>query len=126
MQSIRSNATNRIAFAVSALVVGAAFAAPASAATLSVGSGKTYATPCKAFAAAKTGDVVEITGNTAHATGGLTLVRTDYGVGQGGWRTPCQGDSNGWVDLILVRDARILFAELKSDLLLLYALFLRK
>ncbi len=60
MQSIRSNATNRIAFAVSALVVGAAFAAPASAATLSVGSGKTYATPCKAFAAAKTGDVVEI------------------------------------------------------------------
>lgn len=60
MQSIRINATNRIAFAVSALVVGAAFAAPASAATLSVGSGKTYATPCKAFAAAKTGDTVEI------------------------------------------------------------------
>ena len=60
MQSIRINATNRIAFAVSVLVVGAAVAAPASAATLSVGSGKTYATPCKAFAAAKTGDIVEI------------------------------------------------------------------
>lgn len=38
-----------------------------SAATLSVGPGKTYATPCKAFAAAKTGDVVEITGNTTYS-----------------------------------------------------------
>jgi hypothetical protein len=42
-------------------------ALPASAATLSVGPGKTYATPCKAFAAAKTGDVVEITGNTTYS-----------------------------------------------------------
>lgn len=41
-------------------------ALPASAATLPVGPGKTYATPCKAFAAAKTGDVVEITGNTTY------------------------------------------------------------
>ncbi|GAB3370396.1 hypothetical protein [Massilia agri] len=41
-------------------------AGAASAATLSVGPGKTYATPCKAFAAAKTGDVVEITGNTIY------------------------------------------------------------
>ena len=40
---------------------------PASAAILSVGPGKTYATPCKAFAAAKTGDVVEITGNTTYS-----------------------------------------------------------
>jgi len=44
-----------------------AFALPASAATLSVGPGKTYATPCKAFAVAKTGDVVEITGNTTYS-----------------------------------------------------------
>ena len=44
----------------------AAIVLPASAATLSVGPGKTYATPCKAFAAAKTGDVVEITGNTIY------------------------------------------------------------
>jgi hypothetical protein len=42
-------------------------ALPASAATLSVGPGKTYATPCKAFAAAKAGDVVEITGNTTYS-----------------------------------------------------------
>ncbi|WP_313175487.1 hypothetical protein [Massilia sp.] len=59
MQSIRIN-TTRIAFATSALVLGAAIAAPASAATLSVGAGKTYTTPCKAFAVAKAGDTVEI------------------------------------------------------------------
>jgi hypothetical protein len=44
-----------------------AAALPASAATLSVGPGKTYATPCKAFAVAKSGDVVEITGNTIYS-----------------------------------------------------------
>ena len=42
-------------------------ALPASAATLSVGPGKTYAAPCKAFAVAKSGDVVEITGNTTYS-----------------------------------------------------------
>jgi hypothetical protein len=34
--------------------------ATASAATLSVGAGKPYATPCRAFAAAKAGDIVQI------------------------------------------------------------------
>ena len=63
MQSIRIS-TNRIAFAASALVLGAAIAAPASAATLSVGAGKTYATPCKAFAAAKAGDTIDIQAGT--------------------------------------------------------------
>lgn len=63
MQAIRIN-TSRITFAVSALVLGAAFAAPASAATLSVGAGKTYATPCKAFAAAAAGDTIEIEAGT--------------------------------------------------------------
>jgi hypothetical protein len=38
-----------------------------SAATLSVGPGKTYATPCRAFAAAKTGDVINITGNVTYS-----------------------------------------------------------
>jgi hypothetical protein len=38
-----------------------------SAATLSVGPGKTYAAPCAAFAAAKDGDIVEITGNTTYS-----------------------------------------------------------
>lgn len=37
-----------------------AYSAFSNAATLQVGSGRPYATPCKAFAAAKTGDVVEI------------------------------------------------------------------
>lgn len=59
MQAIRTRFT-RISFAVSAVVVGAAIAAPASAATRSVGPGKTYSTPCKAFAAAQSGDVIEI------------------------------------------------------------------
>jgi hypothetical protein len=63
MQAIRTNAS-RITLAVSALILGAAIAAPASAATRSVGAGKTYATPCKAFAAAAKGDVIEIQAGT--------------------------------------------------------------
>lgn len=63
MQAIRTSAT-RISFAVSALVIGASIAAPVSAAVRSVGAGQTYATPCKAFAAAATGDVIEIQAGT--------------------------------------------------------------
>jgi hypothetical protein len=63
MQAIRTSST-RISFAVSMLVVGAAIAAPASAAVRSVGAGQTYATPCKAFAAAASGDVIEIQAGT--------------------------------------------------------------
>lgn len=63
MQAIRNN-SSRVTLAVSALIVGAAIAAPASAATRSVGAGKTYATPCKAFAAAAKGDVIEIQAGT--------------------------------------------------------------
>ncbi|MFC6414453.1 right-handed parallel beta-helix repeat-containing protein [Massilia varians] len=39
----------------------------ASAATLSVGAGKTYARPCQAFAVAKSGDIVEIAGNATYS-----------------------------------------------------------
>lgn len=39
---------------------------PPASATLAVGPGKTYATPCKAFAAAKAGDKIEIQGNTTY------------------------------------------------------------
>jgi hypothetical protein len=63
MQAIRISAT-RLTLAVSALLLGAAIAAPASAATRSVGTGKTYATPCKAFAAAAAGDLIEIQAGT--------------------------------------------------------------
>lgn len=63
MQAIRTSAT-RTTLALSALIVGAAIAAPASAAVRSVGAGKTYATPCKAFAAAAAGDVIEIQAGT--------------------------------------------------------------
>lgn len=50
-------------FALLSLGVGASV----SAATLSVGPGKTFATPCRAFAAARAGDIIEITGNTTYA-----------------------------------------------------------
>jgi hypothetical protein len=53
--------------AETALLACAAVAVPAAAATLSVGPGKTYTTPCKAFAAAKMGDVVEIAGGTTYS-----------------------------------------------------------
>jgi len=57
----KSHFTHPALFFALALGAGAA-----SSATLSVGPGKTYATPCKAFAAAKAGDVVEIAGNTTY------------------------------------------------------------
>jgi len=63
MQATRTSAT-RLSLAISALVMGAAIAAPASAAVRSVGAGKTYATPCKAFAAAQAGDVIDIYAGT--------------------------------------------------------------
>lgn len=46
------------------ILVGLITVAPAFGATLSVGTGKTYATPCKAFAVAAAGDIVEIDGAT--------------------------------------------------------------
>jgi hypothetical protein len=49
-----------------ALLISLAAAGSASAATLSVGPGKTYTAPCAAFAAAKDGDIVEIVGNTTY------------------------------------------------------------
>ncbi len=50
----------------SLLLVGLVSAFPASAATLAVGPGKTYATPCRAIAAAKTGDLILIEGNNTY------------------------------------------------------------
>jgi len=47
-------------------LLGSAVAIPASAATLTVGPGQTYTTPCKAFAVAKAGDTINITGNTTY------------------------------------------------------------
>lgn len=62
MQSVRS--ALRPAFRPVLVLLSLAAAGSVSAATLSVGPGKTYATPCKAFAAAKDGDVVEIANAT--------------------------------------------------------------
>src|SRR5438067_6473926 len=59
-QPISSRLTLGVLFSLTA-------AGSASAATLSVGPGKTYAAPCAAFAAAKDGDTIEITGNTTYS-----------------------------------------------------------
>lgn len=48
-------------------LLGLSSALPATAATRYVGPGKTYATPCRAFAAAAAGDIIEITGNTTYS-----------------------------------------------------------
>jgi len=49
----------------------------ASAATLSVGPGKTYAKPCAAIAVAKDGDVIEITGNTTYSGDACSIGRNN-------------------------------------------------
>ncbi|MEW7849622.1 hypothetical protein AB2N08_13055 [Massilia aurea] len=50
-----------------ALLVSLAAAGGASAATLSVGPGKTYAAPCAAFARAQSGDIVQIDGGKTYS-----------------------------------------------------------
>jgi spore coat protein U-like protein len=71
MQKERQPASLNAQFSASRLAAAVllAFAgvATASAATLSVGPGKTYAKPCAAIAAAQDGDVIEITGNTTYS-----------------------------------------------------------
>jgi len=60
-----SNHSLRNAFIASAIAaLGTGLAAPAAAATLSVGPGFTYATPCRAFAAAASGDIIQIAAAT--------------------------------------------------------------
>jgi hypothetical protein len=71
MQQLRQTASRNTQFSASRLTAAVllAFAGvtTASAATLSVGPGKTYAKPCAAIAAAQDGDVIEITGNTTYS-----------------------------------------------------------
>ena len=71
MQQLRQIASRNTQFSASrltaAVLLAFAGAATASAATLSVGPGKTYAKPCAAIAAARDGDVIEITGNTTYS-----------------------------------------------------------
>ncbi|CAH0218495.1 hypothetical protein SRABI118_02164 [Massilia sp. Bi118] len=67
MQGRINPSTRKTSIFVPAALLGLAFASSASAATLSVGPGKIYASPCKAIAVAKSGDVVEITGNTTYS-----------------------------------------------------------
>lgn len=62
-----ASARGQYRFVPAALLLSCAVALPTSAATLAAGPGKTYATPCRAFAVARAGDIVEITGNTTYS-----------------------------------------------------------
>ena len=70
MQQLQNIASRNKALAASGMTLSvllAAFAGNASAATLSVGPGKTFAAPCAAIGAAQDGDVIEVTGNTTYS-----------------------------------------------------------
>jgi hypothetical protein len=70
MQQLHNIASRPKALAASSITLSvllAAFAGTASAATLSVGPGKTFAAPCAAIGAAKDGDVIEIAGNNTYS-----------------------------------------------------------
>lgn len=56
--------TQRAALAATTALIGFGMAAEAGAATLTVGPGLTYATPCRAFAAAADGDLIQINAAT--------------------------------------------------------------
>ena len=59
--------TRAIAFALPfSAMFSLAFALPASATTRTVGPGQVYATPCRAFAAAVAGDIIEIDGRSTY------------------------------------------------------------
>ncbi len=81
MQNLRQTASRNTQFSASrltaALLVAFAGVTSASAATLSVGPGKTYAKPCAAIAAAQDGDVIEITGGTTYSGDVCTIVRSN-------------------------------------------------
>jgi hypothetical protein len=76
MQPLHST-TFTVSRLATALVLAFAAAGSVSAATLSVGPGKTYAKPCAAFAAAKDGDTIEITGNTTYSGDVCTIARSN-------------------------------------------------
>jgi hypothetical protein len=81
MQNLRQTASRNTQFSASrlaaALLVAFAGVTTASAATLSVGPGKTYAKPCAAILAAQDGDVIEITGGTTYSGDVCTIARSN-------------------------------------------------
>ena len=78
MQQTASRTTQISASHLAAAVLMAfAGVSAASAATLSVGPGKTYAKPCAAIGAAKDGDVIEITGNTTYSGDVCYIIRNN-------------------------------------------------
>jgi hypothetical protein len=62
---------------ISCLALAAAVIGSASAATLSVGPGKAFSAPCAAIAAARDGDIIDITGNTTYSGDTCSINRND-------------------------------------------------
>jgi hypothetical protein len=77
MQSLGTVKFNSSTFRYTALLMSLAVTGSVSAATLSVGPGKTYAAPCAAFAKAQTGDIVEIAGNKTYSGDVCTINAND-------------------------------------------------
>src|SRR4051812_20893380 len=65
-QSFASRATKPANKTAIAVLLASAFGS-ATAATLTVGPGKTYAAPCAAIVRAAAGDIIEITGGTTYS-----------------------------------------------------------
>jgi hypothetical protein len=81
MHFLHSIAPRNTAFStarlVPAILLACSAAGSASAATLSVGPGKTYAAPCAAFSAAKDGDTIQIAGNKTYSGDVCTITRNN-------------------------------------------------
>jgi hypothetical protein len=69
--------TNAVAPYFATALAFALAAGTASAATLAVGPGQTYAAPCAAFAAAKDGDTIDIAGNRTYSGDVCTISRSN-------------------------------------------------
>jgi hypothetical protein len=65
------------AFRFTSIMLALVAAGSTSAATLSVGAGKTFAAPCAAFAAAQDGDIIEISGNATYSGDVCGISRND-------------------------------------------------
>ncbi|WP_273034957.1 hypothetical protein [Massilia timonae] len=78
MQFCNTASTKHTVFRLNAaLLMSLAAIGGASAATLSVGPGKTYAAPCAAFAKAKAGDVIEIQGGKTYSGDVCAITASD-------------------------------------------------
>ncbi len=86
-----------------------------SAATLSVGPGKTYAKPCAAFAVAKAGDTIEITGNTTYSGDVCAISANDLKIRgvNGRPKIDAAGKNSGGKGIWVVKGSNILIENVE-------------